>query len=54
MNGPRFQVHDEDGPVRAFWTRADALAWMNLRAGLRLVVRPRPPKVEIPFEPALF
>jgi len=37
----RYVVHDEEGPLRAFRTRAAAAAWM--RDGMRLVVLPKPP-----------
>lgn len=39
---PRFVVHDEDGPIRAFYTRAAAQAWMS--EGMRLVVLPKEAK----------
>ncbi len=39
---PRYQIHDEDGLLRAFWTRHDAESWML--PGMRLVVLPRPPR----------
>ena len=35
----RFIVHDEDGPLRQFWTRAEAEKWML--DGMRLVVLPK-------------
>lgn len=38
----RFIVYDEDGPLRKFYTRAEALAWML--DGMRLVVLPKKPK----------
>lgn len=38
----RFVVHDEDGPLRRFATRAEAQAWML--DGMRLVVLPKPAK----------
>lgn len=37
----RYVVHDDDGPLRAFRTRAAAAAW--IRDGMRLVVLPKPP-----------
>lgn len=42
MTTPRFQVHDEDGPLRAFWTRQAAEAWML--PGMSLVELPREPR----------
>jgi hypothetical protein len=50
----RYQIHDEDGLLRSFHTRADAVAWML--PGMRLVVLPRPkaPRIDSSkFEPAL-
>lgn len=38
----RFLVVDEDGPLRQFWTRAEAVAWML--PGMNLVVLPKKPK----------
>lgn len=35
----RFQIHDEDGLLRSFWTRAEALAWKL--PGMKLVVLPK-------------
>jgi hypothetical protein len=37
----RFVVHDEDGPLRAFRTKAAARGW--LQPGMSLVVKPKPP-----------
>lgn len=37
---PRYQIHDEDGLLRAFLTRHAAESWML--PGMRLVVLPRP------------
>jgi hypothetical protein len=37
----RYVIHDEEGPLRTFRTRAAAIAWM--RDGMRLVVLPKPP-----------
>jgi hypothetical protein len=36
----RFVVHDEEGPVRTFWTRQEAVNWMCGRAEMWLEVRP--------------
>lgn len=55
LAGPRYCVHDEDGPLRSFWTKADALRFML--PGMKLVVSPRPrkPKIDLSrFPPALF
>jgi hypothetical protein len=37
----RYVVHDDEGPLRAFRTRAAAVKWMA--DGMRLVVLPKPP-----------
>lgn len=37
----RFQVHDEDGLLRTFFTKVDALAWIKDRVELKLVVLPK-------------
>lgn len=37
----RYVVHDDEGPLRAFRTRAAAVAW--IQDGMRLVVLPKPP-----------
>lgn len=44
----RFIVHDEDGPLRQFWTKAEALKWLT--DGMHLVILPklRKPKPEKP------
>lgn len=41
----RFEVCDEDGPLRRFHTRAEAVAWML--PGMTLRVLPRPKKVDL-------
>lgn len=41
LNPHRYVVHDEDGPLRAFRTRAAAAKWLT--DGMRLVVLPKPP-----------
>lgn len=38
----RYVVHDEDGPLRRFANKAEALAW--LMPGMRLEVLPKPTK----------
>ena len=35
----RFQVHDEDGLLRSFWTRKEAVAWKL--PSMKLVVLPK-------------
>lgn len=45
MSAPRFVVHDEDGPLRAFYTRAAAQAWMS--KGMTLVVLPKEAKPDL-------
>lgn len=55
MTRPRYVIHDEDGPLRAFWTREQAEAWML--PGMRLVILPkvRKPKLDTSqWEPAPF
>jgi hypothetical protein len=42
---PRYVIHDEDGPLRAFWTREQAQVWML--PGMRLVIVPRPRKPKL-------
>lgn len=37
---PRYQVTDECGPLRTFWTKAEALRWMQ--PYMQLVVLPKP------------
>ena len=52
---PRYTVHDEDGPLRSFWTKPEAERFML--PGMQLVVAPRfrKPKIDLSrFEPALF
>lgn len=52
---PRYAVHDEDGPLRLFWTKSEAERFML--PGMRLVVAPRyrKPKIDFSrFEPAPF
>lgn len=39
---PRYQIHDEDGLLRSFWTRDQAESWML--PGMRLVELSRPPR----------
>jgi hypothetical protein len=40
QDAPRFQVMDELGLLRTFWTKREALAWMQ--PSMRLVVIPKP------------
>lgn len=37
----RFEVHDDDGPLRTFRIRKEAEQYLNGKSGLRLVVQPR-------------
>lgn len=49
----RFVVADEDGPLRAFNTRSEALFFMQ--EGMTLIVLPKPPKPSLDhFEDAPF
>jgi hypothetical protein len=41
---PRYQVLDEFGPLRTFWTKKEALAWMQ--PSMRLNVLPKPERVK--------
>jgi hypothetical protein len=38
-DAPRFQVTDELGPLRTFWTKEEALRWMQ--PSMQLVVLPK-------------
>ena len=51
----RYQVHDEDGPVRAFYTAKEAKNYMLTRPELKLVVLAKPEQPSI-FDgpPAVF
>ena len=50
----RFVVVDEDGPLRTFWTRNEAVTWACGREGCEVVVLP-PKRSELPpVEPAVF
>lgn len=42
--GPRYQVLDEFGPLRTFWTKKEAQAWMQ--PSMRLNVLPKPKRVK--------
>lgn len=44
----RYIVHDEDGPLRSFYTRAEAIAFMT--DDMTLQVLPKPKKDKINFE----
>ena len=55
---PRFQVHDEEGPLRAFYSKQEALDFML--PGMKLVILPGPKRKPNPrklawvdWEPAL-
>lgn len=49
----RFVIADEDGPLRAFNTRSEALFFMS--EGMALTVLPKPPKPSLDqFEEAPF
>lgn len=51
----RYQVHDEDGPVRAFSTAKEAKSYMLTRPELKLVVLPKPEQPNVyDDEPAVF
>ena len=53
----RFVVHDDVGPLRAFYTRSDAMRFIAGRSDLHLVVLPKakPVKLDLSqFEEALF
>lgn len=41
----RFWVYDEDGPLRGFHTKVEALEWML--PGMWIVVKPKPEKPKI-------
>jgi hypothetical protein len=43
---PRYQVTDESGPLRMFWTKAEAQQWMQ--PYMRLIVLPKP-KLELQY-----
>jgi hypothetical protein len=50
---PRYQVMDECGPLRIFWTKGEAERWMQ--PWMKLVVLPRPKRKKqvLEFEEAL-
>lgn len=50
---PRYQVMDECGPLRIFWTKSEAKAWMQ--PWMTLTVLPKPERVKkyIEMEEAL-
>lgn len=51
----RYQVHDEDGPVRAFETSKEAKNFIATRPELKLVVLPKPQQPNVyDYEPAVF
>lgn len=56
----RYVVVDQDGPVRTFWTRVDAVRWMCGRREMELLVIPAVNKNELQrqmlaeSEPAVF
>ena len=56
----RYVVRDDHGPVRTFWTRADAVRWMCGRPEMALEVLPAPSRRELQrqmlaeSEPAVF
>jgi len=51
----RYQVHDEDGPVRAFGTASEAKKFLATRPDLKLVVLPKPVQPNVyDGEPAVF
>jgi hypothetical protein len=50
---PRFQVTDESGPLRTFWTKAEAQRWMQPWMGLEELPKPKRTKQYIEVEEAL-
>ena len=53
----RFIVYDDLGPLRAFYSKQDALRFIGNRKDLTLHVLPKPPKPRLDlsqFEDALF
>jgi hypothetical protein len=42
----RYVVHDDDGPIRTFWTRQEAVNWMCSRGDFWLEVIPMPSRSE--------
>lgn len=43
----KYVVHDEHGPLRTFWTRAEAVRWMCGRREMALEVIPAPSRREL-------
>lgn len=56
QSNPRFIVCDEDGPVRKFYTKTEAVQWVRERPELILEVLPKPkqPNVFETTEDAVF
>lgn len=57
----RFEVHDEEGPIRMFNRREEAKQYINGKCGLWLITRPRLKKAAetttmnlVDAEPALY
>ena len=53
----RFVIHDDEGPIRTFHTKKEAVDFLTGKRGLRLVELPKPPKPPSVFEttePAVF
>ena len=49
---PRYQVVDEFGPLRTFWTKKEALAWMQPSMHLNVLPKVKPVKRYIEVETA--
>ena len=43
----RFVVCDDDGELRSFYTRAEAMEFIGDRTEFHLVVKPRKPKPDV-------
>lgn len=50
---PRFQVMDESGRLRTFWTKAEAQRWMQPWMRLEELPKVKPQKQYAEFEEAL-
>lgn len=50
---PRYQVTDECGPLRTFWTKAEAKRWMQPWMKLVVLPKAKPQKQYAEFEEAL-
>jgi hypothetical protein len=55
-NHGRYVVSDELGPLRTFWTKKEALRWIQSRDDCTLLETPKskPPSIWEDFEPAVF